>query len=75
MHKKSKLFNLSLLSLFFILSGFFVFAGQASAKPKIEFTETKFDLGEMYQNQEASHVFKFKNAGNETLKIDNVKGS
>jgi hypothetical protein len=75
MHKRTKFFSLSLLSLFFILAGLFVFAGQASAKPKLEFTEIKFDLGEMYQNQEASHIFKFKNAGNEALKIDNVKGS
>lgn len=75
MHKRSKFFGLSLLSLFFILSVFFVFVGPASAKPKLEFTEIQFDLGEMYQNQEASHIFKFKNAGNETLKIDNVKGS
>jgi hypothetical protein len=75
MHKQSKLFGLSMLSLFFVVSWFFVFAGPAAAKSKIEFTESKFDLGEMYQNEEKSHVFKFKNTGNETLKIDNVKGS
>lgn len=66
--------NLLKLSLFLTLAGLCLFPSLTSAKPRIEFLETRYDLGEMYQNQEKSHVFKFKNTGSDTLTIENVKG-
>ncbi len=41
--------------------------------PRIEFSEVVFDFGSVYQNAEVIHVFKFRNAGDAILKIENVK--
>jgi len=69
MTKRSKFF-----CFFLTFIGLCLLPVLASAKPRIEFMETKYDLGEMYQNQEKSHIFKFKNTGTEILKIESVKG-
>jgi len=59
--------------LFIMFLGLLLFPYSAKAQPKIEFTETEYDLGEIYQNKKKSHVFTFKNAGTETLTIEKVK--
>ena len=42
---------------------------------RIEFTETTFDFGAMYQNEEVTHLFTFRNVGSAPLKIGKVKSS
>ncbi|MBI4723219.1 MAG: DUF1573 domain-containing protein [Candidatus Stahlbacteria bacterium] len=41
--------------------------------PQIELTETEFDFGEVNQNMELTHTFKFKNTGAETLVVKNIR--
>ena len=43
--------------------------------PQIDFTETEFDFGELNQNMEVTHIFKFRNTGMDTLVIKNVRTS
>ena len=53
-------------------------AGEAPAgepSPRIEFTEAAFDFGTMYQNEEVTHLFTFRNVGKALLKIGKVKSS
>jgi hypothetical protein len=45
---------------------------QAKHEPQIQFDETSFDFGQIYQNQEISHEFAFRNAGGSTLEIGKV---
>jgi hypothetical protein len=45
------------------------------AAPRIEFEETIFDFGTMYQYQEVDHAFKFRNTGTAQLKIEKVRSS
>ncbi len=54
---------------FCLLSFTFCLASQ----PRIEFDEITFDFGSMYQNDEVVHQFRFRNTGDATLKIENVK--
>jgi hypothetical protein len=44
-------------------------------QPKIQFEETEYDWGSVYQNQQVPHVFKFKNVGEVDLVIENVRSS
>ncbi len=55
-------------------------AGKPDAKPKpggpqpkIQFTETVYDWGTVYQDEKVIHVFKFRNTGKADLNIGNVK--
>lgn len=41
---------------------------------KIEFTELSFDFGEVIQGESVSHLFEFRNTGEELLKIGKVRG-
>jgi len=41
----------------------------------MEFAESKHDYGVIEQGEKVSHVFKFKNTGNEPLVLSNVKPS
>ena len=53
-----------------------IFCGMVHGKnvsPQIDFTETEFDFGELNQNMEVTHIFKFRNAGMETLVVKNVR--
>jgi len=43
------------------------------AAPQIQFDHITFDFGRVIQGQKVSHVFEFKNIGDETLNIKNVK--
>ena len=44
-------------------------------QPRIQFEETVYDWGTVYQNDKVPHVFKFKNVGKADLVIENVKSS
>ncbi len=54
-------------------------AAQATAADevfaRIEFEETIFDFGTMYQHEEVTHLFKFRNVGAAPLKIGKVKST
>ncbi len=41
----------------------------------IEFEETTYDFGTIKQGEKASHIFKFRNTGNEPLIISNAKAT
>ncbi len=61
-----------------ILSGRIVLA-QDSTKiangPKIKLAEATFDFGTVAQGTAVKHIFKFKNVGTDTLKIEQVRSS
>ncbi|MFB3879655.1 MAG: DUF1573 domain-containing protein [Armatimonadota bacterium] len=54
----------------FLLSPFSLCLASA---PRIEFTETSFDFGTIWQNEEVSHVFALRNTGDATLVIQPPK--
>ena len=41
--------------------------------PRIQFEETVFDWGEVYQQAKVTHIFKFKNVGQVDLNVNKVK--
>lgn len=45
----------------------------AEGTPRIVFEETRHDFGDVGQRQSVKHPFKFKNAGDATLLIENIK--
>ncbi|MFQ6069412.1 MAG: DUF1573 domain-containing protein [Candidatus Aminicenantales bacterium] len=47
----------------------------AEKGPRIEFKETSFNFGQVEQGRILTHVFKFTNAGDETLVIEKVRSS
>lgn len=49
--------------------------GSTVKGPKIQFAETSFDFGTVAQGTAVKHVFKFKNVGTDTLRIEQVKTS
>jgi len=55
-----------------LLSGSFIFADKG---PKIKFREESKDFGKMKQGKVLTHIFVFKNEGDEILKIKRVKTS
>lgn len=55
-----------------LLSGSFIFAGKG---PKIKFREESKDFGKMKQGKVLTHIFVFKNEGDEILKIKRVRTS
>ena len=50
-------------------------AAPAGPTTTMTFEETEFDYGIIDQGEKATHVYKFKNTGNEPLIISNAKGS
>jgi hypothetical protein len=46
-----------------------------SGTPKIVAVEESFDFGKVKQGDEATHVFKIRNAGDGELKIEKARGS
>lgn len=70
-----------LLTLSFVLVGIFAANAQASGTdtkaegPKISFTETTFDYGNIPQSVPAKHEFKFTNTGNAPLLINSASAS
>jgi hypothetical protein len=58
---------------------FLLLAGTLSAQepqgPRIEVKEEQYSMGSVAQGQQATHVFKVKNAGAEPLLIERVQSS
>lgn len=52
-----------------------VFAQAAAKSAVMTFEEKSFDFGDVKQGQKVTHTFKYKNTGNDTLKISNVISS
>lgn len=50
-------------------------AAASGPQPRIEFEETTYDWGTVYQNSKVTHIFKFKNVGKADLTVSNVKSS
>lgn len=48
---------------------------QGVSSPKINFTETEFDFGELNYGESRTHVFSFANVGDDTLVIERVRSS
>jgi hypothetical protein len=63
---------------FVAVLAFALSAAQADDKtkgPKIKLAETSYDFGTAVQGSQVKHIFKFKNVGTDTLKIEQVKTS
>lgn len=85
MRKRRDAVSILALASALLLSAAFLLAaapmGQAGEAPadepsaRIEFTESTFDFGTMYQNEEVTHLFTFRNVGKALLKIGKVKSS
>lgn len=43
------------------------------ARPKAQFTETRYDFGVLPQGSTTTHTFSLKNTGNKPLKIESVE--
>ena len=43
--------------------------------PRVEFPEKSFDFGTIYQGEDVSHTFVFRNTGNAPLKIEKVRST
>lgn len=71
MSEKSRIPFVPILTIL-ICSGSFIFAGKG---PKIKFNEEAWNFGELKQGEILTHVFMFKNEGNETLTIKRVRTS
>jgi len=50
-------------------------APTAAGEPRIHFDAVRHDFGEMYQEQEASHTFVFRNLGSAPLRIERVRST
>ena len=48
---------------------------EAAPGPKMQFVETSYDFGTVAPGTAVKHVFKFKNVGTDTLRIERVKTS
>ncbi|MBW1916542.1 MAG: DUF1573 domain-containing protein [Deltaproteobacteria bacterium] len=56
-------------------AGWIITASPAAANPgpQIVLSETRFNIGEVYEDQPLSHTYEFKNAGDETLVIKHIE--
>ena len=71
-------FLLLALSCFLVLASGHVVAGEGSGEgtyARIQFSEKAYDFGTMYQNEEVTHAFAFRNIGTGLLKVEKVKSS
>ncbi|MFN0149145.1 MAG: DUF1573 domain-containing protein [bacterium] len=59
----------------FIIALAFASSSFAEPQPKIKFDEYEWDLGDMYQQEEKTHVFSFTNVGDAELIVKNTKTS
>lgn len=62
-------------TLFLVLSLFLPVCILAQVAPKIEAVEPEFDFGTVYRGGTVKHVFTLRNAGADTLRIENVRSS
>jgi len=59
-----------------IVASFFVLSvTNADSQPSIRFEAKIYDWGRVLEGDDVKHVFRFQNAGDETLKIEKVKTS
>lgn len=66
----------SLLIVLGIVFSMGVFAQTAATKSAVMSFETKMhDFGDVKQGEKVTHVFKYKNTGTDTLRIDNIVSS
>ncbi len=74
----------SIVVFIFALSCSFAFAqegekgannGSTAKGPRMQFQEVSYDFGTVPQGSIVKHVFKFKNVGTDTLRIEQVKTS
>ncbi len=66
----------SIVPAFLILLSMVAFAQEESTPlsgPKIYFSETSFDFGDITQGDRVEHVFEFENVGNEPLILSDVR--
>jgi hypothetical protein len=68
---KSRIFRVT-AALLFVLSVSVFLTSAASSHPRIEFEELVYDWGNLWEGESASHAFRFKNTGNEPLRIHKV---
>ena len=69
---KNKYITVGLAFTFFLCGESFALG---ETGPKIKFKEDSFDFGKIQQGEVLTHVFVFRNAGEETLKIKKVRSS
>jgi len=71
---------IKIIMIIIVLFSFQLYAQSANDSTKvvngslIEFEKISHNFGELVEGDVVSHVFKFKNAGNETLEISKVDG-
>ena len=68
-----RIYNICLLTLFLIFPLGSAFGGESG--PRIEFTEQSGHLGKMFSGNTSSFTFHFRNSGNQTLVIEEIKAS
>ena len=66
-----KMMLLPILLIFVFASGVFG-ADSTATGPKMKFTESEFDFGEIEAGEVVEHVFTFENTGTDTLRISQV---
>ncbi len=64
-----------LISLFVALQAPAGAAERRAPAPRVEFPEKSFDFGTIYQGEDVSHKFVFRNTGNAPLKIGKVRST
>ena len=57
------------------LTAFSLLQAQGVPSPQIEFKEMEFDFGLIKEGEKATHTYKFRNAGTDTLRIEKVHAS
>jgi hypothetical protein len=65
----------SVISLLVALQAPAAAAQRRAPAPRVEFAETSFDFGTIYQGEDVSHTFVFRNTGNAPLKIEKVRST
>ena len=68
---------LGIIGIFIFVGAYLLFSQEKPPAdgPRIEFSESKYDFGEVGQDKVLEHVFVFRNTGTDTLRIHRVKSS
>ncbi len=74
MRKRSRVLDWSVLWVCALVAAAGLAAHPASG-PQIEFPQTTFNFGTIYQNEEVSYSFVFRNVGDDVLKIKKVQST
>jgi hypothetical protein len=66
----------TIFALIFCTAALPVIAQQAKpAAPRVQFTETEYDAGSVFEGTQVTHAFKFRNVGGEPLEFQPLKSS